>query len=95
MLNSSEQRLMEVISNVWVQVNKTGRELWEETTKLRMAENSSQEEIQRVRVSYPSWPSFTEMLSYEPLLSVQLNSIVRCPSSRSKVQVQNNISTRK
>ncbi|XP_044185251.1 uncharacterized protein LOC122965289 isoform X2 [Acropora millepora] len=51
MLNSSEQRLMEVISNVWVQVNKTGRELWEETTKLRMAENSSQEEIQRIKRS--------------------------------------------
>ncbi|KAK2567657.1 hypothetical protein P5673_008510 [Acropora cervicornis] len=50
-LNSSEQRLMAVISNVWVQVNKTGRELREETTKLRTAENSSQEEIQRIKRS--------------------------------------------
>ncbi|XP_015767566.1 PREDICTED: uncharacterized protein LOC107346298 isoform X1 [Acropora digitifera] len=49
MLNSSEQRLMEVISNVWVQVNKTERELRKETTKLQMAENSSQEEIQRIK----------------------------------------------
>ena len=76
MMNSSEQRLMAVISNVWVQVKKTGRELREETTKLRTAENSSQEEIQRVRVSSPG------PLSYEPLLSVQLNSMVRCPNSR-------------
>jgi len=51
MLNSSQQQLMAVISNVWVQVIKTGRELREETTKLRAAENSSQEEIQRVRDS--------------------------------------------
>ncbi|XP_074631306.1 uncharacterized protein LOC141889879 isoform X2 [Acropora palmata] len=50
-LNSSEQRLMEVISSVWVQVNKTARELREETKKLRMAENSSQEEIQRIKRS--------------------------------------------
>lgn len=51
MTNSSEQRLMAVIFNVWVQVNKTGRELREETTKLRTAENSSQEEIQRIKRS--------------------------------------------
>ncbi|XP_015750286.1 PREDICTED: uncharacterized protein LOC107330151 [Acropora digitifera] len=51
MLNSSQQRLMAVISNVWVQVIKTGRELREETTKLRMTENSSQEEIQRIKRS--------------------------------------------
>ena len=76
MMNSSEQRLMAVISNVWVQVKKTGRELREETTELRTAENSSQEEIQRVRVSSPG------PLSYEPLLSVHVNSMVRCPNSR-------------
>ncbi|XP_044185148.1 uncharacterized protein LOC122965249 isoform X3 [Acropora millepora] len=51
MTNSSEQRLMAVISNVWVQVNQTGRELREETTKLRTAKNSSQEEIQRIKRS--------------------------------------------
>lgn len=51
MLNSSQQRLMALISNVWVQVIKTGRELREETTKLRMAENLSQEEFQRIKRS--------------------------------------------
>ena len=48
MLNSSQQRVMTMISDIWLFVNKTDRELREDTKSLWSTGNSTQEEIRKV-----------------------------------------------
>ncbi|XP_068683483.1 uncharacterized protein [Montipora foliosa] len=51
MLNSSQQKWMTMITDIWVQVNNTGKELRRETSLFRATGNLTQENIQKVNNS--------------------------------------------